>query len=558
MPVIYPFLLAIIPILHILASNPGQASFSDALIPMLISLSFTLVAFVILRLVLKNWEASGLIVSLFLVLFFSYGHLYVYIRYLLVKVSLGVRTLVLLEITFCIVLIAGAFLIFRFRSRLRNPLRAFSGTATKVMILAYIMGLFFIFLFGYLLAGITRGALYAHFLFFTFCAILIAGVCLIVKFKERLRNPTRVLNVVVAALMVLTLVNLFTSVGHKGAPIRKDEVRRAAESEDVALPDPAELPDIYYIILDSYGSESFLRDHYGYDNTKFIRWLEDRGFYVAHDSHSNYNSTYTSLASSLNLKYINYLSEEVGKRSQDMGPLHHMIEDNSLMRFLKSRGYKFVFFGTGYAATQANRYADIAHVGVWNRGEFIIALLNSTVVRYFAKAGELDCTTRESVLNTFANIPRTRKRVDGPLFLFAHIQPPHGPFLFNRDGGVMKPKGSVDDKYIEQLIFVNKKAEEMVEMILSVSDRPTVIVIQGDHGPNVKGVGYGVAILNAYHLPVGENLLYGSITPVNSFRVILNSIFGTDFSLLEDRIYISTSEGPYSFEEIIETLDGKQ
>jgi len=49
-----------------------------------------------------------------------------------------------------------------------------------------------------------------------------------------------------------------------------------------------------------------------------------------------------------------------------------------------------------------------------------------------------------------------------------------------------------------------------------------------------------LAILNAYHLPgVSPEAagLYPAITPVNSFRVVLNVLFGADLPLLPDRYY---------------------
>ncbi len=536
---IHPFLIALIPILHILASNPGQARFSDALIPILTSLGFTLVAFVILGLVLKNWEASGLIVSLFLVMFFSTGHL---VDFVLTK-----SPQYLLFVGLCVILAASVFILVKFRDRLRNP----THKTYVVMVTLFLAGLVCLIFLAPLAIAYPRYSLFA-----AFCVILAAGAFLVVKFRDRLRNPTRILNVVAATLMVLVLLNLFTSGTQRDVTVRTDEVRRAAESKDVALRDPADLPDIYYIILDEYGSERFLRDHYGYNNSQFISWLESRGFYVA-DGHGNYNHTELSLASSLNMKYINYLSAEVGGRSRDLAPLRRMVEDNSLMRFLKSRGYKFAFFGTSYSVTRSNRYADIAHVENWNRGEFMTTLLNSTLFRCFSPA----VATRESVLNTFANIPLTRKRVKGPLFLFAHILPPHPPYLFDRNGKPLKPSDDAKAMYLEQLMYVNKKVKEMVDEILSVSDRQPVVVIQGDHGPFLDKKNpyyYTTENLNALLVPNGDKLFYRSMTPVNSFRVILNSIFGTDFSLLQDRTYVSSTEAPYAFKEITKTPDGGQ
>jgi hypothetical protein len=46
-----------------------------------------------------------------------------------------------------------------------------------------------------------------------------------------------------------------------------------------------------------------------------------------------------------------------------------------------------------------------------------------------------------------------------------------------------------------------------------------------------------MAILNAYSVPGGAPALYPSISPVNSFRVILNARFGESLPLLPDRSY---------------------
>jgi hypothetical protein len=52
-------------------------------------------------------------------------------------------------------------------------------------------------------------------------------------------------------------------------------------------------------------------------------------------------------------------------------------------------------------------------------------------------------------------------------------------------------------------------------------------------------------ILNAYYLPEGgERLLYPSISPVNSFRVVLNAYFGAELPLLPDNTYFTSKRLP--------------
>ena len=63
-------------------------------------------------------------------------------------------------------------------------------------------------------------------------------------------------------------------------------------------------PDVYYIIVDSYARDDILMDWFKYDNSSFIRGLEELGFYVADDSDANYVGTTVSLGASLNLEYV--------------------------------------------------------------------------------------------------------------------------------------------------------------------------------------------------------------------------------------------------------------
>jgi hypothetical protein len=61
--------------------------------------------------------------------------------------------------------------------------------------------------------------------------------------------------------------------------------------------------------------------------------------------------------------------------------------------------------------------------------------------------------------------------------------------------------------------------------------------------------------LNAYYLPnIDADALYSSITPVNSFRLIFNLYFETDFNLLPDKSYVSNEDQLYEFSDITDKL----
>ena len=64
-----------------------------------------------------------------------------------------------------------------------------------------------------------------------------------------------------------------------------------------------------------------------------------------------------------------------------------------------------------------------------------------------------------------------------------------------------------------------------------------------------------MSIFNAYYFPNGQyDLLYDDITPVNSFRVVFDSQFQTNYGMVEDKIFFSTYEKPYALIELNDLL----
>jgi hypothetical protein len=138
---------------------------------------------------------------------------------------------------------------------------------------------------------------------------------------------------------------------------------------------------------------------------------------------------------------------------------------------------------------------------------------------------------------------------DGAKFVFAHIISPHRPFIFGPNGEELIPEGEVRDPqeyaegYTAQVTFISDRILSVVKSIIINSETPPIIILQGDHGPSTN---YGVTdeqratILNAYYLPGGgEKLLYPDISPINTFRVILNYYFDANLEILKDVHYYS-------------------
>ncbi len=116
-------------------------------------------------------------------------------------------------------------------------------------------------------------------------------------------------------------------------------------------------------------------------------------------------------------------------------------------------------------------------------------------------------------------------------------------------------------RYVDQLEFLSGRILEVVEEILTESKEPPLIILQSDHGPGLelkwdnpgeKTYRERLSILNAYHLPdvSAEAVLYPSITPVNTFRTILREFFEADLDPLPNRSFFSTPKKPYRWHEV--------
>lgn len=513
--VLHPFLSAIFPVLFVFAHNIQRLQVGMIAGPIAVLTIAALVLWCSLSVVLRDRRRAGLVVSLFYLLFFSYGVCYLEVK-LLISTLLG-----------------GAM------------------TVTPVYLL------------------------------FAWAAVFALGTYAFVRTTSDLDNLTAAANAMAGCLLLLSVIRIGAyKLGSMSAG-RSTRITPTIETSpvrDAAGP----LPDIYYIILDGYARADILADLYDYDNTEFVDHLTAKGFYVAHESRSNYCQTLLSLASSLNLTYLDELAQQVGAEYWGGGPAADMIDNSAVLHFLRSYGYEIVAFASGYPGTEI-RSADKYLAHRWYPNEFQVSLMNMTPLPLVAnRLYDMHEWHRERILYTFEHLPDASE-APGPTFVFAHIIAPHPPFVFGPGGERIEPglqfvfadgshligeRGIARDEYVAQyrgqLVFVNSQVQATVDEILSKSQRPTVVVLQGDHGPGSMlawnkpentSFEERLSVLNAYYLPgAGDKQLYIGITPVNTFRVIFNHYFGTDYELLDDESFFSTPDRPYAFINVTDAM----
>lgn len=335
------------------------------------------------------------------------------------------------------------------------------------------------------------------------------------------------------------------------------------------------LPDIYLIILDGYSRADILSEHYTFDNRQMLDRLGALGFIIAPRSRSNYAWTALSLASLLNLRYVDELA--LGKQDHGRAPIRaeRLIRNNRLVRILKEKGYRYVHFRSTWRATRRSPQAD--EVIKCRRSIFdeetYRALVESSFLRTlnFAVIGDL-ATCHLSQFDQLSQAGAS----PGPKFVFAHFIPPHHPYLFDQEGRVLRRatlanqmefrKNLWADRkgYLQQLQFVNQRVLETIERILTESPRDPLIVLMSDHGPQLPDADRAAyldarfANLVAVHRPGGTDgdvfRLPDDITSVNLFRVLLRTHLEVALEPLPDQFFYSTFQTPYRFTEITEEL----
>lgn len=391
--------------------------------------------------------------------------------------------------------------------------------------------------------------------------IALAALLFIKRFSRIHAAVPSFLNVFAGALVLIALSNPFVELISDKSTGAPEDLPKAAASA------PGNLPDVYYIILDGYARRDMLKRYYDFDNSEFISWLESRGFTVAERSQANFNWTYLSLSSSLNLEYITRLSDRLGSASRNRTIPYRMIKYNNVARTFRGLGYQHLHLQSTWGATMHNPAADrnVPCSGALFNDEFYRTAAEVSILSAFPHAVSFDLA--ECHLQNFRNLAEIADD-NAATFTFAHFIPPHHPYLFNKDGKILRTatvsnqfefqKHLWGDRrsYIEQLQFVNGKIREAVQQILQRSATPPIIVIQSDHGSTVLDVSEEEALRARLAnftaiFAGGRNIAVpDDISPVNIFRLIFSEIYGLDMPLLENKHFQSGYDTPFAFHEV--------
>ena len=370
-------------------------------------------------------------------------------------------------------------------------------------------------------------------------------------------------------------------------------------------------PDIYYIVMEDYASQSQLKDQFNFNDTDFTNYLTGNGYYTNPDAHQNYPYTTMSIASTLNAGYdADIINKYKDATSQTIVPYHRAIQYSSVVSTLKNLGYSYDEIGTWYETTNRGPLADNFYLNdrrltlfghltyidgftqsqmseslFWRFLENGVSLGRFTLGHY---QGEGQVQLTGDALGTLKNL------VDQPAggrFIFAHLIIPHEPYYFNADGSINSDSGSDDNgetikqKYVNQVQYINDQMKQILSSIKTNSGGKAIVVLQSDEGPHPQELdehiydedsandeinNQNMALLSnsdlalkygdqaAYYLPGISATEATGANNLDIFRLVLDHYFGANMSILPECYYAYPNgrNQPFVYEDITDRLTG--
>jgi hypothetical protein len=416
----------------------------------------------------------------------------------------------------------------------------------------------FQFFFGSVFDGLKHafpGSFIVKYSFILPCSLILLTL-IFIMLKRRKKPLSRLvvyLNVLFIVLIVADLVFFIP----KYFSLRKEN-RQALLADNFSFCKSCSRPDIYLIIADEYAGNKELTGLLQFDNSPFLDSLQKRGFHVMKESHSNYISTLSSMASFFDM---NYLRPQKIKPAHDPGDQGFNVFRNNLsLRFLKKQGYTIInnsiFDLNGIKAVSLDflprQTALITFQTFTNRAwhDLGFNFVTNFRISYFA---------REYLYSTLKAINKTLRRTrqeaasksSTPRFIYTHLMMPHFPFYFHKDGmpfpdsTLREEQQDKKESYVDYLQYSNMQYLSLIDHILRNSKEPPVILFLSDHGYRhfadtaIADVKLKYMNLMSIYLPGRQyDSFPDSLSNVNYLRSFFNLEFDQNFSMLADSIFI--------------------
>ncbi len=322
----------------------------------------------------------------------------------------------------------------------------------------------------------------------------------------------------------------------------------------------SERPDVLFILLDAYGRDDILSELYGFDNSPFLGDMRRLGFSVDHSASANYNRTYATVSSIMDLGY----PIDVGLASDEQnGVVRGLLGQNgTLVSAFHQSGYEVTYSENGWGGSRCGDDTD----NCWREGTTANSAYNLARLTPFAPLSRIwfthplatkSFTQFQDLSAVFDDLTAS----DKPQLVWSHFMLPHPPLRLDRscvahrepwrNSQTMTMGDSADalrrEAYIDQMVCVNSVLLEQLEDVLR-QNPTTAVYVFGDHGPDGAGqlstapsdmtaeqIHERLGVLLAVREPSGCYDERSSNTLVTAAREFVSCVLDIDMQPIEER-----------------------
>jgi hypothetical protein len=310
-------------------------------------------------------------------------------------------------------------------------------------------------------------------------------------------------------------------------------------------------PDIYFLVFDEYSSTTALKQTWNYDNSSLDSFLARKGFKLIPHSRSNYNFTEFSIASMLNMEYLE-IPNPLACTIKDYNRCFELIKSNQVCAILKSMGYEIVNYSIFDLQKNPSPIKEDflpLKTKLITSQTFIGRVEKDLLYHLLTGPFEIKWMSKNLVFSTFRNnqkiintiLSDTANQSKNPRFVYTHIQMPHPPFFFDKNGKIKSPQEIIRQNqtvpgYLDYLPQTNKVVKQIVNNILTHAKRPLTIILTSDHGfREHQEISFQFSNMNAVYNSSGNYAGFkDSLTNINEFAILFNNLFQASLPLKKD------------------------
>jgi hypothetical protein len=296
--------------------------------------------------------------------------------------------------------------------------------------------------------------------------------------------------------------------------------------------------------LDEYTDNEILMKKFGHDNQEFLKFLSQNEFYMPTKSFSTFETTIDELNVILNMDYP--------KKRGWVSDNYQRLYDNEVMSIFSDQNYSVIETNS---MMRWKNFSDVDARLCYDANiysEFLDQVLRKSIIKHFLEQHH-DNTRRDVIRCTFSELNDLALESSGPKYVFSHIYVPHPPFIFGPNGENVIPDHNEisglqswenPDGYINQFIYATDQVRIVINNIVQ-NDPTAIIILQGDTGTftgiddlskrKMNDIYQAHSILYAVKIPDANNL--ENVGPLNTYRIIFNNYFNTNYEYLEQRNY---------------------